>query len=107
MRTDRWLRSRRVPGVVAVLCLSLATAAAAPVRHGPSTGRVAGHVRDGQGAPVAYAQVIVAGSALSALTDTAGAYLLPVAPTGTVRLRATRVGYGPTELAGTVRAVAV
>jgi Ca-activated chloride channel family protein len=104
MRTDRWLRSRRVPGLVAVLCLSLATAAAAPVRHGPSTGRVAGHVRDGQGTPVAYAQVIVVGSALSALTDAAGAYLLPAVPTGTVTLRATRVGYGPAELAGTVRA---
>jgi Ca-activated chloride channel homolog len=104
MRTDRWLRPRRVPGLVAVLCLSLATAAAAPVRHGPSTGRVAGHVRDGQGAPVAHAQVIVVGSALSALTDTAGAYLLPAVPTGTVTLRATRVGYGPAELGGTVRA---
>jgi Ca-activated chloride channel family protein len=104
MRTDRWLRSRRVPGLVAVLCLSLATAAAAPVRHGPSTGRVAGHVRDGQGTPVAYAQVIVVGSALSALTDATGAYLLPAVPTGTVTVRATRVGYGPAELAGTVRA---
>ena len=103
MRTDCWLRSRRVPGLVAVLCLSLVTAAAAPVRHAPSTGRVAGHVRDGQGAPVPYAQVIVVGSALSALTDSAGAYLLPVVPTGTVTLRATRVGYGPAELAGTVR----
>ena len=104
MRTDRWLRSRRVPGLVAVLCLSLATAAAAPVRHGPSTGRVAGHVRDGQGAPVASAQVIVVGSAVSALTDTAGAYLLPAVPAGPVTLRATRVGYRPAELGGTVRA---
>lgn len=104
MRTDRWLRSRRVPGLVAVLCLSLATAAAAPVRHGISTGRVAGHVRDGQGAPVAYAQVMVAGSALSALTDAGGAYLLPAVPAGPVTLRATRVGYRPAELGGTVRA---
>jgi Ca-activated chloride channel family protein len=104
MRTDRWLRSRRVPGLVAVLCLSLAATAAAPVRHVVATGRVAGHVRDGQGAPVAYAQVIVAGSALSALTDAAGAYLLPAVPAGPVTLRATRVGYRPAELGGTVRA---
>ena len=102
MRTDRWLRSRRVPGLVAVLCLSLATAAAAPVRLGPSTGRVAGHVRDGQGAPVAYAQVIVVGSALSALTNTAGAYMLPAVPAGPVTLRASRVGFGSAELGGTV-----
>jgi Ca-activated chloride channel homolog len=65
---------------------------------------VAGHVRDSQGAPVPHAQVTVVGSALSALTDTAGAYLLPAVPTGMVTLRATRVGYGPAELAGTVRA---
>ena len=104
MRTDRWLRSRRVPGLVAVLCLSLATAAAAPVRHGPSTGRVAGHVRDGQGTPVPYAQVSVGGRALSALTDAAGAYMLPAVPAGPVTIRATRVGLGSAELAGTVRA---
>ena len=104
MRTDRWLRSRRVPGLVAVLCLSFAATAAAPIPHAISTGRVAGHVRDGQGAPLAYAQVIVAGSALSALSDAAGAYLLPAVPAGPVTLRATRVGYRPAELAGTVRA---
>ena len=56
------------------------------------------------GAPVAYAQVIVVGSALSALTDPGGAYLLPAVPAGPVTLRATRVGYRPTELGGTVRA---
>jgi Ca-activated chloride channel homolog len=104
MRTDRWLRSRRVPGLVAVLCLSLATAAAAPVRQGPSTGRVAGHVRDGHGTPVAYAQVLVVGSALSTLTDTAGVYSLPTVPAGAFTIRATRVGFGSAELAGTVRA---
>src|SRR3954469_149773 len=104
MRTDRWLRPRRVPGLVAVLCLSLVTAAAAPVRQGPSTGRVSGHVRDGQGTPVAYAQIIVVGSALSTLTDTAGAYMLPTVPAGAISIRATRVGFGSAELAGTVRA---
>jgi Ca-activated chloride channel family protein len=103
MRTDRWLRSRRTPGLVAVLCLSLATTAAAPIRQAPSTGRVAGHVRDGQGAPVRHAQVIVVGTVLSTLTDTAGAYLLPAVRPGPVTVRATRVGYRPAELAGTVR----
>ena len=39
-----------------------------------------------------YAQVIVVGTALSALTDTSGAYLLPAVPAGTVTIRATRVG---------------
>jgi Ca-activated chloride channel family protein len=104
MRTDRWHHSRRMPGLVAVLCLSLVTAAAAPVRHGPSTGQVAGHVRNGQGVPVASAHVLVVGTAISAVTDSAGAYLLPAVPAGTITVRATRAGYRPAELGGTVRA---
>ena len=104
MRPACWFRARRTPGLVIVLCLSLVTAAAAPVRLDTTTGRAAGHVRDGSGAPIAQAQVIVIGTALSALTDTAGAYLLPAVPVGPVTLRATRVGYRPAELGGTVRA---
>jgi Ca-activated chloride channel family protein len=86
-----------------MLCFSLATTAAAPVRHGSLTGRVTGHVRDGQGAPVQHARVLVLGTALSALTDTSGAYLLPAVPAGSVTVRATRVGYAAVELGGTVR----
>ena len=77
MRAARWSLARRTPGLVAVLCLTLAATGAAPVRPAPSTGRIAGYVRDGRGAPVVHAQVLVVGTALSALTDTAGAYLLP------------------------------
>ena len=72
MGAARWSLARRTPGLVAVLCLTLATAGAAPVRTGPSTGRIAGYVRDGRGAPVVHAQVQVVGTALSALSDTAG-----------------------------------
>ncbi|MEO7476919.1 MAG: von Willebrand factor type A domain-containing protein, partial [Gemmatimonadales bacterium] len=96
--------ARRMPAFLAVLSLGLAATAAAPVRLPPSTGRVAGEVRDGKGAPVVHAQVTVVGTALSALTDSSGAYVLPAVATGPVTLRATRAGYRPAEAAGSVRA---
>jgi Ca-activated chloride channel family protein len=104
MRAARWSLARRTPGLVAVLCLTLATTGAAPVRTAPSTGRIAGHVRDGRGAPLAHAEVQVVGTALSALTDTAGTFLIPVVPAGPVTVRAVRAGYTPAESGGTVRA---
>ena len=91
----------RMPWLVAVLFVTLATTAAAPVRTGPATGRIAGHVRDGQGAPIAHAQVFVVGTALSAITDTSGAFLLPAVPAGTVTVRAARTGYAFAETGGT------
>jgi len=104
MRAARWSLVRRTPGLVAVLCLTVAATGAAPVRTVSSTGRITGYVRDGRGAPVTRAQVQVAGTALSALTDTAGAYLLPAVPAGPVTVRAARAGYAPAEAGGTVRA---
>jgi len=106
MGTDRWTRARRMPGLVAVLCLSLVSAAAAPIRVAPTTGRVVGHVRDDGGHAVAYAQVTVVGTALSALTDTAGAYVLASVPAGKVTLRAARVGFTSKEQVAVVRAAA-
>jgi len=103
MRPACWLHARRTLGLVALFCLSLATAGAAPGRPEMSTGRVGGHVRDGGGAPIARAQVIVVGTALSALTDTAGAYLFPAVAAGPVTLRASHAGLKPAEAAGTVR----
>jgi Ca-activated chloride channel family protein len=64
---------------------------------------VTGHVFDGRGGPIARAQVIVVGTALSTLTDTAGAYLLPTVPTGPETLRPTHAGFESAEAAGTVR----
>jgi Ca-activated chloride channel family protein len=104
MRAARWSLARRTPGLVAGLCLTLATTGAAPVRTTPSTGRITGHVRDGRGGPLAHAEVQVVGTALSALTDTAGAYLIPSVPAGPVTVRAARAGYTPAESGGTVRA---
>ena len=83
------MHAARMPWLVAVLFVTLATTAAAPVRTGPATGRIAGHVRDGQGAPIAHAQVFVVGTALSAITDTSGAFLAARGP-GRHRHRASR-----------------
>ena len=104
MLAARWSLARRTPGLVAVLCLTLAATGAAPVRTTPSTGRIMGFVRDGRGAPVVHAQVQVTGTALSALSDTAGAYLIPAVPAGPVTVRAAHAGYAPAESGGTVRA---
>ena len=92
MQPEPWFRARRTSGFLAVLCLGLTTTAAAPVRLPVTTGRVAGHARDARGAPVVHVQVVVVGTALSALTDTAGAYLLPAVAAGPVTLRASRTG---------------
>lgn len=97
------LFTKRVPGLSAFLLLILTTTGAAPVIHPPRTGRVEGHVRARSGTPLAHAQVFVVGSAVSALTDSAGRYVLPVVPEGSVTLRATFVGYQPTQATLTVR----
>jgi Ca-activated chloride channel family protein len=104
MRVARWLFARRTPGLVAVLSLTLAAAAAAPVPSLPATGRITGQVHDGRGSPIVHAQVVVVGTALSALTDSAGVYLIPAVPAGTVLVRAARAGYAAAESGGTVRA---
>ena len=104
MQAPRWLLARRTPGLVAVLCLSLVTTGAAPVRRASSSGQVAGTVRDGSGAPIVRAQVLVVGTALSTLTDAAGAYRLSAVPLGPITVRAIHRGFAFAELAGTVRA---
>jgi Ca-activated chloride channel homolog len=98
------MRAARTPCLVAVLSLTLAVTAAAPVRTLTPTGRIVGRVRDGQGAPIAHAQITVVGTAFSGLSDTAGGYMIASVPVGTVVVRAVRAGYGPAESGGTVRA---
>ena len=83
---------RLVPGLALFLLITLTTTAAAPIHRPPTTGRVEGHVRDQQGAPVAHAQVFVVGTALHALTDSAGVYVLAAVPEGKATLRAAFIG---------------
>ena len=98
------MRAARTPCLVAVLSLTLAVTATAPVRTLAPTGRITGQVRDGQGAPIAHAQITVVGTAFSALSDTTGTYVIGSVPAGTVVVRAARAGYAAAESGGTVRA---
>ena len=95
--------TRRVFVLSTFLLLILSTTGAAPAIQLPRTGRVEGHVRARSGTPLAHAQVFVVGSAVSALTDSAGRYALPMVAEGSVTLRATFVGYQPTQATLTVR----
>ena len=89
---------------VSLLLLLITTIGAAPLVAPPKTGKVKGHVRDQSGAPIANAQVFVVGTALSALTDKAGAYLMPAVPEGKVEIRAAFIGYKYSQATITVRA---
>ena len=71
----------------------------------PDTGRIAGHVRDAGGTPLANVQVIVVGTRLAAVTNSSGAYLITAVPAGTYLLRAQLIGYSPAAVHG-VRVVA-
>ncbi len=87
-----------------VRCIVIAAALFANPRLAPpDTGRIAGHVRDAGGAPLANAQVLVVGTRLTAVTNAGGAYLISSVPTGTYVLRAQLIGYTP----ATVRGVSV
>ncbi len=85
------------------LLFMLATLIATPRLAPPDTGRIAGHVRDTAGTPIANAQVQVVGTSLGTLTDSAGHYLISKVPVGTYLLRARFIGYNP----GTVHGVKV
>jgi len=95
---------RLVPGLASFLLITLTTTAAAPILRVPTTGRVEGHVRDQQGAPIAQAQIFVVGTALNVLTDSAGAYVLPAVPEGRATIRAAFIGYRSAQASVVVRA---
>lgn len=58
-----------------------------------ATGKIEGRVRDQAGAPIANAQVVIVGSAFSALTNPQGYYFINNVPAGTVTMRAAFIGY--------------
>lgn len=78
----------------AVLLLAGAGALAA------QTGKIEGRVRDQAGAPIANAQVVIVGTAFSALTNPQGYYFINNVPSGTVSMRASFIGYKRTEVTG-------
>jgi Ca-activated chloride channel family protein len=81
--------------------LVLAAALIATPRFAPpDTGRIAGHVRDAGGTPLANAHILVIGTRLTAVTNPSGAYLIGSVPAGTYLLRAQLVGYSPAAVHG-------
>jgi Ca-activated chloride channel homolog len=103
MRLPHRLSIRCVPGFSLSLLLTIATTGAAPIARIPATGRLVGHVRDSNGAPIAQAQVFIVGTALNALTDSAGAYSFAAVPEGRVTIRAAFIGYGSVQANISVR----
>jgi Ca-activated chloride channel family protein len=89
--------SRRPLATALLGAIALLVTAAAPL---PAPGRVAGWVRDQAGAPIQNAQIFVVGTALSALTDSNGHYLISGIAPGRVDLRAAFVGYRPVTARG-------
>jgi Ca-activated chloride channel homolog len=95
--------ARLAAGLAALFVLATTTAAA-PVNSAPETGRVAGHVRDAKGTPIANAQVFIVGTALSALADSSGSYAFPAVPAGKATIRAALIGYRSAQATIVVRA---
>jgi Ca-activated chloride channel family protein len=91
-------------GYPVLLLLFLVSTAAAPTVTLVRTGRVSGHVRNQSGAPLPNAQVFVVGTALNALTDSAGAYDFPAVAEGKVEIRAAFIGYKSSQASIIVRA---
>jgi len=77
-----------------------AIAVASPLSAPAGVGRIAGHVRDVAGQPLAGAQVVVVGTRLAALTDRTGAYAIESVPEGVYSLQARFIGYTLLELHG-------
>jgi hypothetical protein len=63
-----------------------------------TTGKVEGTVRDGQGAPIAGAQVLIVGSAFASTTNEQGYYFLNSVPAGVMTVRGQYIGYAPSEV---------
>ena len=64
------------------------------------TGKLDGRVRDAAGAPIQGAEVVIVGTAFSALTSAQGYYFINNVPPGSVALRVLFIGYHRIELQG-------
>src|SRR5688500_19906608 len=74
----------RVARVCALAAVALGVGASSLLAQ--ATGKIEGRVRDQAGAPIANAQVVIVGSAFSALTNPQGYYFINNVPSGTVAI---------------------
>jgi hypothetical protein len=86
----RWAR-------VVLAVVALAFAATSLAAQG-TTGKLEGTVSDPTGQPVAGAQVLVRGTSLGAVTNSAGYWFINNVPAGTYTLMAVYIGFQPNEV---------
>ena len=89
----------RVARFIALAAVAVGIGAAS-LHAQASTGKIEGRVRDQAGAPLQSAQVVVEGTAFSALTNAQGYYFINNIPAGTITLVSRFVGYKGTRVAG-------
>ncbi len=94
-------RLRAAP-LVACMILSATFGATALQAQGPAT--LNGQVRDESGAPVASAQVRIAGSTRVAQSDDRGQFVLTGLPVGSTTLDIRRIGFAPRQIQQTLSA---
>src|SRR5439155_11670089 len=85
------------------LVAALAICCAALPLHAGTVGKLTGVVLDSKKHPLEFANVILVGVPLGAVTDTAGRYTILNVPAGTYSVKVALLGYAPT----TVQSVAV
>ena len=69
-----------------------------------TTGTIRGHVRSLAGEPIAGATVLIVGTRVGAVTDSAGLYLIGDVPEGRLTLRARYIGYADADQTVEMRA---
>jgi TonB-linked SusC/RagA family outer membrane protein len=95
----------RVLHRAALVAIALAASAITQQAHSQQTGIDRGTVTDSASARgIAGAQVTITGSTRGGLTNDAGEYTIRGVPTGTVTIRAQRIGFAPADRSVTVAA---
>jgi Ca-activated chloride channel homolog len=82
------------------LVLLATTIVATPLLAPAGVGRISGHARDPQGAPIANVVIDVIGTRLTTVSDRSGAYKFDSVPEGAYTVRARYIGYAALELHG-------
>jgi len=98
---------RRLSRESGFACLSMLAALAvilvAAPAFGQATGRITGRVTDAKnGAPLAYANVSIIGTAFGNITNQVGEYVIDYLPVGTYVVQVSYMGYGTSRLSDVV-----
>ena len=89
-------------GGVTILTIAIALLGLVHSAAFAQTGTVAGKVTKADGSPLAYANVIIVGTTMGAMTLADGKFAIQAVPPGTYTLRAMMMGYKAVEKPGVV-----